>query len=1381
MTQKTKIVAGLILLGMVAWGENAAAETTAAEVGDFVKRITVTPAATIALGADVAFEDLPVLLRLSEAVEDFAYADFKQEGGNDLMVTDETGAVLPYEIELWNPSGESLIWTKVPRFSADTRLTVYYGAEDVVVVNDPTAVWGDYAGVWHFDEQQAAGSCRDSSPSGYHTANQENNVGDANGIFGGARNMATGSILVPNTTTMNLGGKFTVEGWVTRTSVAGGSWDHLFYKKNQSGNWGGWCTELYGEGGAWGKMTILGRDRRVNTSAENVPHGLTETDTWYHLLIVYDETSATLYNNGMAMGTSTFPYASTWTGDNIRDLAFGGASDGTGAGWKGSFDEFRIRAGAISAERAALEHSVVAAEAFTYKVANNADTRPVLTQPVVARTADGAYTVTVSLTAGVATSIKAVCDGVEQELAPAGASAGWSVTETLTGLAADTCYTLKVVAVNDDDFEISHTAADAFYTGTITVTKVADAREEKLVAGALTFSRSDTPAAMAHALKITYAIGGSAEADSDYEALRGTLTIPAGESSVTVPVVPRANPWTDTDVSVVVTVADGLYAPAAETATVMIYNCREAALSSFSRRTTLTFPGYTHETPVTNMPVLVRLKEQAGVFSYADIRRDDHGDLAFYTVGGTRLPYEIDTWDPNGTSLIWVRVLELKRDTTIYMLYGSGAGVMNDPTQVWDGYVGVWHMNETESGASVKIADSSAHQLHGTTPEDESKIDPDGNRSVDGAVGGGRKISTVGGPAEKGRILVRNNEAKDLYTERRVTASMWFRIPEGMTENWAYLIDRKARDDWDVWGLQFNAASAATSFRFYYESGGKNIVDFGTAFSKDRWHHVVAIWTEGYNSLYVDGREIVRGQSANWLQYNQKDRDLAIGGLVNANGDKAGWGVLPGDVDEVRVQKNPYSKEQAISEYEMVVNEDYTSLFDTVSFSSNRPVVDYARLSDDGKFVELPLVAGTADVYAIIRTPDGVVTTNRVVANVTGPTVVAQPLSQLPQAGWIDVRVLAVSARGDYDERDWSFRHYNLRKPQQIQYVVRNAQIEAQSDFPALVRVGAAFGGFDARLLCDTEKGSDIWFTDERGNELAFELDTWNPEDESLFWVKLPRLARGTKIFLNYGSADRVTAPSNVPSQVWSGLTGVWHADLTRADNGNSYALNSAKEDPNTLRAWPNGKTTEAEGAVGRGRLLSTAERDAKDGCSLVVGANDELDALGDTFTVSGWFRYYKVGQGVSYDRLFSRKSAYNSTGGWEVSLSQDKAQALDIRGGAQTSYSSDMLLATPINDGTWHFLTITYMGETVSAYENGVKIVDNQSITTAASASDQGFVIGDNGTHKEVTFKGTVDEIRLGGGTLSAARIRADYETVADRNFFTARPYKPGFVVIIR
>ncbi len=80
----------------------------------------------------------------------------------------------------------------------------------------------------------------------------------------------------------------------------------------------------------------------------------------------------------------------------------------------------------------------------------------------------------------------------------------------------------------------------------------------------------------------------------------------------------------------------------------------------------ITVSGYTGKSALANFPVLVRISpERISGFSYADCAADG-ADVAFRDAQGNLLDREIDTWDPNGESLVWVCVPSLSGTATSF-------------------------------------------------------------------------------------------------------------------------------------------------------------------------------------------------------------------------------------------------------------------------------------------------------------------------------------------------------------------------------------------------------------------------------------------------------------------------------------------------------------------------------------------------------------------------------------------------------------------------------------------------------------------------------------------------------------------------------------------
>lgn len=112
------------------------------------------------------------------------------------------------------------------------------------------------------------------------------------------------------------------------------------------------------------------------------------------------------------------------------------------------------------------------------------------------------------------------------------------------------------------------------------VATTAVAREAGLVPGVVTVSRSG---AMTAALSVAYTVSGTAAAGSDYQALSGTLTIPAGSSSATITVTPINDTLVEPDETVQVTLSPAsAYTVGGSAATVTVVSDDAAPLPSIS-------------------------------------------------------------------------------------------------------------------------------------------------------------------------------------------------------------------------------------------------------------------------------------------------------------------------------------------------------------------------------------------------------------------------------------------------------------------------------------------------------------------------------------------------------------------------------------------------------------------------------------------------------------------------------------------------------------------------------------------------------------------------------------------------------------------------------
>ncbi len=105
--------------------------------------------------------NLPVLVRLNSS-----RIRYQQAGpnGRDLAFFGSSGIRLAHEIESWNPTGESIVWVKLPTADDSTTFDMRVGTETIPVTDDANVVWADYQLVYHF-AQITSQTSHDSSPA----------------------------------------------------------------------------------------------------------------------------------------------------------------------------------------------------------------------------------------------------------------------------------------------------------------------------------------------------------------------------------------------------------------------------------------------------------------------------------------------------------------------------------------------------------------------------------------------------------------------------------------------------------------------------------------------------------------------------------------------------------------------------------------------------------------------------------------------------------------------------------------------------------------------------------------------------------------------------------------------------------------------------------------------------------------------------------------------------------------------------------------------------------------------------------------------------------------------------------------------------------------
>jgi len=623
----------------------------------------------------VATNNVPVLLRLAErddtagsGISSFSYSHFKdQVSGTDLEIADGDGNPLPYEIETWDTSGESLVWVKMPVFENGKTLTVSYGKSNMDGTLNAKSVWSSYVGVWHLDNtnsfDEANGNYgtypNSTAAVGIDAEKAKRSIADEEGKIGKgvliAENTQTyrkkigskdrvryGGVFVADNSDdgpLDVGSTFTISGWFKLKSAFVNNqhqYDCYFTKRAQieDATGGFWC-DVHGLKGD--KMRFNGA--ATSTTERDISPCDVSSLEWVHLVFVFNGTKCTVYYNGQP--TASVNKDITAATNNNLPLCFGSNVGAVGDGdgnctWGGWMDEVRFSgsvAGAeyIAAEYAAMADSSVleysaatpeeydsnlpaisAAPSFEWSYSENAF---VFSVPVDS----GAGKIKAEFTDLADISVKktvliATLDGSET------ASSSYTASKTVTtadGLEANHMYSFSAIACNSAESESTKTDGSGnVYFGALTATKDRDADESKIGQSSATgqFTVSLAAQGVSTAADLTLALAYSGAAATDGAATGpASVVIPAGQSSVTVEITPVYNASVTEDETLTLSIAglnveNGAVVSASLTVVNSPYDIYTRYVATTGDDSSL---GFTAETPVKTIGKAISLLSAA--------------------------------------------------------------------------------------------------------------------------------------------------------------------------------------------------------------------------------------------------------------------------------------------------------------------------------------------------------------------------------------------------------------------------------------------------------------------------------------------------------------------------------------------------------------------------------------------------------------------------------------------------------------------------------------------------------------------------------------------------------------------------------------------------
>ena len=318
----------------------------------------------------------------------------------------------------------------------------------------------------------------------------------------------------------------------------------------------------------------------------------------------------------------------------------------------------------------------------------------------------------------------------------------------------------------------------------------------------------------------------------------------------------------------------------------------------------LTVRGYAGKSPLADFPVLVRLSSQTIAGFDGAACEADGSALRFVSDVGDVYPHEIDTWDPLGESLVWVKLPQLANDASFFVQWGGGVVASSDASGTWnDSYAGVWHMGE----ANGVCANSTRHgSVYDATPmgETSESVRYDGD---DAPVGGARTTAKT----SKAYLSVPSPDA--CGHDGVFTISGWVRLEAA--NGYTRLFSRKTTYTGTGWEVESNNGSMTT-----FTARGKDAtpsVTFSLPASGllTNWVHLALVYDKETLSVYGNGEPLAQGAIR-----QAQDNGLPFSIGCNSNGTEA---FAKGAFDECRLMGGAALADWVKAEHDTAANRGF--------------------------------------------------------------------------------------------------------------------------------------------------------------------------------------------------------------------------------------------------------------------------------------------------------------------------------------------------------------------------------------------------------------------------------------------------------------------------
>ena len=375
--------------------------------------------------------------------------------------------------------------------------------------------------------------------------------------------------------------------------------------------------------------------------------------------------------------------------------------------------------------------------------------------------------------------------------------------------------------------------------------------------------------------------------------------------------------------------------------------------SGYERHFNVSFPGYTGGTELTNFPVLVRLSPSLNDFDYSKCKAANGGDLRFSDDDGNLIPSEVDTWNPSGTSLVWVKVPTLTRTTVIHAHYGCATPDAMNPQDVWDeNYVGVWHLGES----GLPLNESSGVSTPFSRATGDFQSNSSAHFAATGVIGGGFNLN--GGAAN---CAVFAADDPDLTGFQNLTMEFWVRQDATFGYSMS-LLGKAAAGSSDYSYRSYVAANAKKlEILFSYNGTSGTLTYSGWEFpALNTWYYYAFAYDHATHTRVIRRNDSTIGKydtSTFGGPIYDSDAEFSLGGAIS------GTTPFKGQIDELRFSKIARSESWMKATYDTVNN---------ASFASYGQGNDWAKYSKKFHVTFTGAPSGTlTDFPVLVRVAEG--------------------------------------------------------------------------------------------------------------------------------------------------------------------------------------------------------------------------------------------------------------------------------------------------------------------------------------------------------------------------------------------------------------------------